>query len=955
MTRVHGFPVGLRHLAVLAVVLGVVLTASTSSVRASSNVQATTQLPTPCCGGMAIDAAAGHIFLSGGNGSNSIYVLDLNGNLVQTIDGEPGAMGLTIDPAHHMLYAALGASGQISEIDTATLTETSRFSAGPDTQPTSLFLAGGKLWVMGSVPVTMNLDGTGIAGAPFSGTLISASRDGNLVALSDTGYSPASIGVMEVATKTPRSVSRSWNPGGGASNGQDISFDASGANVLFASGYPYNLQQYDTLTLATSYQYPHSYDGVNSFLGYGSRAVGSPGGAYVAFGSYFGTSADIYIYRENSQTLLASWGIGQGAGTLAFSPDGSKLYDLLGGALYVLPNPAGAETPVSLTSAPADVTLDPTASFGFSSTDATVTFKCSLDGGAAASCSSPANYSGLANGTHTFQVQAFKSGVLVGSTGKAWVVEALDTSISSGPPATGYATQATFAFSSHDDNATFECNLDDAGWSACTSPAVYAQLGVGSHTFKVRALDGAMTDATGASQTWTISAPDTKIIGSPTDPTYSSNATFTFFSHATGATFQCSLDGAGWSPCTSPVSYTGLAWGSHSFSVKATNDAGATDSVGATKNWTIVKIGNITTQITQGPSGTTRKTSASFSFTSNDPTATFACSLDGGPLAACTSPTTYTGLNTATHAFAVYAFEGDTADATGATRIWSVDTTSPPVASLSVPSEVATGNPTLLDASGSHDPYDAPIVDYKWDLGSGSFTLDTGVYPTTSATFDFPGPVTVRVQVTNSLGQTAIATQVRNVELGPPPGVVGFSINNGDYATNSANVQLDLVWPVFAKNVLISNDGGFGPNGNTETVPVAASIPWTLATGGNQLVPHIVYVRFPDSLYPTVTFTDDIVFDTTAPVVTSAVKAGTTVNGAFKVRLGATEKVSGISQLQFATVKTAPTTVVLRTSVTPGITRLSKTMAVSMAKAPKWTRARSAAGKWSAWHAVTSS
>jgi len=639
---------------------------------------------------------------------------------------------------------------------------------------------------------------------------------------------------------------------------------------------------------------------------------------------------------------------------LAFSPDGSKLYSIGGGAVYVLQNPAGADTPMSLTSAPPNVTLDTNASFGFSSSDNTVTFKCSLDGSMPVSCSSPATYSSLAGGMHTFQVQEIKGGLLVGSTGKAWMVEPFDTSISSGPPSTGYATTASFSFSSHDDNATFECNLDSAGWTPCTSPALYSQLGIGSHTFKVRAIDGISVDETGASQTWTISGPDAKIIGSPTDPTYSSNATFTFFSHATGATFECSLDGAAWSACVSPVSYTGLAWGSHSFSVRATNDAGVTDSVGATKSWTIVKIGNITTQITQGPSGTTRKTSASFSFTSNDPTATFACSLDGGPLAPCTSPTTYTGLDTATHAFSVFAFEGDVADAAGASRIWSVDTVSPPVASLQVPSQIATGNPTLLDASGSHDPYDAPIVDYKWDLGSGAFTLDTGVYATTNTTFDTPGPVTVRVQVTNSLGQTAIATQVVNVEVGPPPGIVGFSINNGAYATNSANVTLNVIWPVFAQTVLISNDGGFGPNGGTETVPVAASIPWAIATGGNQLLPHIVYLRFPDSAYPTVTFTDDIIFDTTLPVVSSAKPAGTAPGNAYKVKVVATEKLSGISQAQFSTTKTGGTTVVLAGPTSPGITKLSKTLTLSMSSAPKWVRVCSAAGKWSAWHAIHS-
>ena len=606
---------------------------------------------------------------------------------------------------------------------------------------------------------------------------------------------------------------------------------------------------------------------------------------------------------------------------------------------------------MSITSAPDNTTLSSDASFAFSSTDNTVTFKCSLDGAMAVACSSPVNYGSLASGTHTFQVQAFTSGVLVGSTGRAWVIEALNTKLSGGPSGTTYATNASFTFSSDDDNATFECNLDGAGWSACSSPVSLTQLALGSHTFQVHAVDGASVDATGASQTWTISAPDTKIIGSPTDPTYSSDATFTFFSHAPGATFQCSLDGADWSACTSPASYSSLQYGLHTFAVRAVNDV-ATDPVGANKSWTIVKLANITTQITQGPPATTRKTNASFSFTSNDPTATFACSLDGGAIAPCTSPATYTGLSAGGHGFAVYAFEGDTADAVGANRTWTVDQTTPPVAALQVPSPVATGASVTLDASGSHDPFDGWITDYKWDLGSGDFTLDTGAYPTTNTTFDTAGPVTVRVQVTNSLGQTAITSAVINVELAPPAGNVGFSINNGDYATTSPNVQLNLVWPLFAQNVLISNDGGFGPSGDTETVPVGATIPWTLIVGGSERLPHIVYIRFPDSLYPTVTFTDDIILDTTAPVVTTARPAGRPAANTYRVTMLATENVSGISQAQFSTNKSDATTLVLAPPNHPGVTKLSRTLTVSMSGAPKWTRLSSAAGKWSKWHAI---
>jgi hypothetical protein len=54
-----------------------------------------------------------------------------------------------------------------------------------------------------------------------------------------------------------------------------------------------------------------------------------------------------------------------------------------------------------------------------------------------------------------------------------------------------------------------------------------------------------------------------------------------------GGSFACSLDGAPFSPCTSPKTYSALTEGSHTFSVRATDAAGNTDATPATRTWTI--------------------------------------------------------------------------------------------------------------------------------------------------------------------------------------------------------------------------------------------------------------------------------------------------------------------------------------------------------------------------------
>ena len=58
---------------------------------------------------------------------------------------------------------------------------------------------------------------------------------------------------------------------------------------------------------------------------------------------------------------------------------------------------------------------------------------------------------------------------------------------------------------------------------------------------------------------------------------------------AVGVTgFQCKLDGAAYVSCSSPVSYSALAIGNHTFQVRALDAAGNVDASPASFTWTIV-------------------------------------------------------------------------------------------------------------------------------------------------------------------------------------------------------------------------------------------------------------------------------------------------------------------------------------------------------------------------------
>jgi hypothetical protein len=69
------------------------------------------------------------------------------------------------------------------------------------------------------------------------------------------------------------------------------------------------------------------------------------------------------------------------------------------------------------------------------------------------------------------------------------------------------SSMATFEFSANEE-ATFECSLDAAPFTACTSPYVTPVLVAGPHTFEVRAIDASLNeDATPASHEWKFIEP----------------------------------------------------------------------------------------------------------------------------------------------------------------------------------------------------------------------------------------------------------------------------------------------------------------------------------------------------------------------------------------------------------------------------------------------------------------
>ena len=122
------------------------------------------------------------------------------------------------------------------------------------------------------------------------------------------------------------------------------------------------------------------------------------------------------------------------------------------------------------------------------------------------------------------------------------------------------------------------------------------------------------------------------------------------------------------------------------------------------------------TTITGGPSGSVTSTSATLSFSANEATSGFTCSLDGATPTSCTSPVTYSGLLLGNHRFEVRATDvaGNT-DPTPADRAWTIVAPAPgPVTLLPTDdARVAKANPNTNFGNSS-----ALLVDESPVLGS---------------------------------------------------------------------------------------------------------------------------------------------------------------------------------------------------------------------------------------------
>jgi len=217
------------------------------------------------------------------------------------------------------------------------------------------------------------------------------------------------------------------------------------------------------------------------------------------------------------------------------------------------------------------------------------------------------------------------------------------------------------------------------------------------------------------------SPPDTRIVAAPSGTVHDSKATVRFSADAAGSSFECSLDGTGFTSCTSPLALDSLDDGRHSFRVRAVNGDGKPDATPASASWRVDDTTAPQTDISKGPPDTASTDSATFSFSSSEAGATFDCSLDGGSFDACTSPHSVEGLAGGDHTFEVRATDpAGNADRSPAKSSWTVNIPFPDAAEQFVLDHVNSNiRPSCERASGT-PPKDA---DANVICSEGSVTL----------------------------------------------------------------------------------------------------------------------------------------------------------------------------------------------------------------------------------------
>jgi hypothetical protein len=243
---------------------------------------------------------------------------------------------------------------------------------------------------------------------------------------------------------------------------------------------------------------------------------------------------------------------------------------------------------------------------------------------------------------------------------------------------------------------------------------------------------------------------------------------------------------------------------------------------------------------------------------------------------------------------------------------------------------------------------------YEWDFDNdGTFEISSTSNTIHTKTWDVIGTYTVTLRLTSQGGETDTDTRTFEIYKKPPAGEVGISILEGAAYTNNKVAKLKLVWPEYAVEARVSNDGGFSSS-KTKTIALGESIDWELDDSVAGIFTKVVYVRFNGDVDTTKTYSDDIILDTTAPTIESSTAQA---NGeSLALSLKASDDITGVDKVQ---IKTESATVTQNYSSLLSVPASDLGLIVTSSSVKKMSsgaiqvRISDKAGNWTRWRSLT--
>ncbi|MCD6359471.1 MAG: lamin tail domain-containing protein [Armatimonadetes bacterium] len=380
---------------------------------------------------------------------------------------------------------------------------------------------------------------------------------------------------------------------------------------------------------------------------------------------------------------------------------------------------------------PLKLTNETTAVFSFSASEKNCSFQCQLDGQNWQDCGLQIRYENLKDGSHYFQVRAVDRAGNIDPTPVSYRWE-IDTAPPSKPavisPTKNITNQAKLILQGTKSEDTTDVLINDSStgvtYPTATTWQKEVNLEEGNNVFNIKSQDkvGNISNSLSFSIFLDTSIPETILKTKSFVLTNQKSIDFIFQSDDEEATFQCQLDGGDWQDYPSPATYENLKDGSHYFQVRAIDKAGNIDPTPSVFSWTVDGSAPETI-LNTNLSSLTNQTTASFSFTADDPTATFECFLDDNNFSPCSSPQTCTDLTEGIHNFVAQAVDqAGNIDPTPASFTWTIDITSPEEPTINLPFQITNQSNLTLSGAKSEDTKNILIND-----------LSDGVtYPTTT-------------------------------------------------------------------------------------------------------------------------------------------------------------------------------------------------------------------------------